>query len=241
MTDALRHHPNLREFIRPPLESALRCMDIDVLRAMIASHGGDEGILLSEDEREADRAACMARRPDDDLWVFGYGSLIWDPGFEFSEVVRAYAPDWQRHFILKDEYGGRGTKAQPGVMAALDRGEGCHGLAFRIPRELIEAKTQILWKRERIAHAYVPDFINLESSIGRLSALTFIVDTNAKMIDAEMSWEDQVRFCATGQGEFGTSLEYVENLVTHFEAMKIDAPRVKALMADARRFIAEKC
>lgn len=236
MKNPFRHHPNLEEFIKAPLESSWRTINVDALREMISSHGGDQSILLSEEEREADRVACLRERPEKDLWVFGYGSLIWDPGFQFSEVVRAHASEWQRRFILKDEYGGRGTVEKPGVMAALDRGDGCHGLAFRINERQLEEETRILWRRERVAEAYKPGFIELETSVGPLTALTFVVDHSARMIDADMTWDEQVRFCATGVGQFGTSLDYVENLVTHFKAMKIGAPHVCALLEAAQKY-----
>jgi hypothetical protein len=80
--------------------------------------------------RSAPRAALEGH--EGDLWVFGYGSLIWDPALEFAEVRRAFAPNHRRRFILEDIYGGRGTPNGPGLMAALDDGDGCNGLCFRI-------------------------------------------------------------------------------------------------------------
>ena len=76
------------------------------------------------------RAAFLAQRNDQDLWIFAYGSLIWDPAFYFEEVRVAKAPGYQRSFCLRSEIG-RGSPEKPGLMVALDHGSECQGLAFR--------------------------------------------------------------------------------------------------------------
>jgi cation transport protein ChaC len=69
--------------------------------------------IYDDDTREGLRRAALAGH-EGDLWVFGYGSLIWDPALEFAEVRRAFAPNHRRRFILEDIYGGRGTPTAPG-------------------------------------------------------------------------------------------------------------------------------
>lgn len=218
----------------------MRHMDIAEIQATIRKIGGDDVDLLSFEEQESERTAVLADRPSGDVWVFAYGSLIWNPAFEFVEVRRAFAPRWQRRFILKDVYGGRGCPEQPGVMAALDRGDGCHGLVFRISEDVLEQETRILWKRERLGRAYKPKFVSTETAQGPIQSLTFVVDRGAELIDANMSWEEQVEFCATGTGVFGTSLEYVTNLADHFQAMDIEAPHITELLAAAHAYCAKQ-
>ncbi|SHH25068.1 gamma-glutamylcyclotransferase [Cognatishimia maritima] len=234
--DPFRHHPNLRHLIKPAAQSTIRNFKPGALLEMIKQHGAKDSDLLTDAERDADRRAALRQRPDGALWVFGYGSLIWDPGIDFAEVRRAHAPHWQRRFIVKDVWGGRGTKDQPGVMAALDQGDGCHGLIFRITEAAIESETQVLWNRERVGRAYKPAFIDVTTDAGPLKALTFVVDHEAEIIDSDMTWDEQVHFCATGTGSFGTSFEYVENLVRHFHTLKIDAPHACALLEAAKAY-----
>ena len=78
--------------------------------------------VLSNEEREATRHEILSGRRDADLWVFAYGSLMWDPAFLFEEVRRADVSGYARRFCLQDEIGGRGSRDAPGLMSALDRG-----------------------------------------------------------------------------------------------------------------------
>jgi len=132
-TDAFRHHPGLRGLITPPEESGLRRLEPEQLRATLREKGMDESFVLSTKEREADRKRTLESRPEGPLWVFGYGSLMWDPGFPFVEVRRAFAPLHQRRMILRDIWGARGDADRPGVMAALDAHAAslCHYLHTR--------------------------------------------------------------------------------------------------------------
>lgn len=232
--DPFRHNPGLRAVITPREQSNFKDFRVEDARARMAENGLPDDWVQSEEDREACRARTLSGRMDRDLWVFGYGSLMWDPGVHFSEVRRAFVPGVARRFILVDVNGGRGTRETPGAMAALDRGEGCHGLVFRIPAEVLEAETYSLWSRERIGGAYQPAFVTARTAQGEVEALAFLADHEADQIDADLSHEDQVRLIATGAGILGTSLAYLENLAAHFDAMGIDDPEVSRLLADVR-------
>lgn len=234
--DPFRHHPQLRALVTPPAESFFRDVSISEIAALVTSHGGDTSLFLTEPAREACRAQALQDHRDADLWVFAYGSLIWDPAILFSELRRAYAPGVARQFILRDTYGGRGSPSAPGVMAALDHGTGCHGAAFCIPKDMIESETYRLWRRERLGQAYLPAFIPVETDQGPLEALTFLADHDADIIQSDLSHADQVRFCATGTGFLGTSLDYVAGLATHFAAFGIEDETVTQLLKDARAY-----
>ena len=138
--DPFSHHPELRGKIVDPRQSFLRSFTIADLSAKMTELGLPLDWWHTDEEREAMRAETLAGRRDSDLWVFAYGSLMWDPAFRFAEVRRARVPDYARRFILKDTYGARGTFDSPGLMAALDKGPGCEGLLFRIAREHIEER-----------------------------------------------------------------------------------------------------
>ena len=234
MTDPFRHHPRLRDLITPPEESDFRDFDPATIVDVVRANGAAEDWQLSEEAREADRVQALAGREGQDIWVFAYGSLIWNPGFHFAEVRRALAPEVARKFILRDVYGGRGTREVPGVMAALEHGAGCHGLVFRIRGAEQVEETRILWRRERLGNAYRPEFIRAETDHGEVEALAFMANHEAELIAPDLTHDEQVRFCATGEGWLGTSLDYVANLAAHFEEMRIEDEGVTRLLADAR-------
>jgi cation transport protein ChaC len=130
MLDPFRHHPELRGQIKPAADSFFRDLDLAEVEAHAAKAGMPPDWRTPDDVREAGRRAALAGRLDRDLWVFGYGSLMWDPGMEFTELRRAHSPGFARRFCLWDE-GGRGTVAAPGLMLAIDEAEdetGCDGM-----------------------------------------------------------------------------------------------------------------
>ena len=224
MSDPYEHHPELRDLIADPEASMFRKQTMAEFIAFVEEAGLETDWFFSDAEREASRAAAMEGRRESDLWFFGYGSLMWDPGIRFVEVRRAFLPDYARKFILKDTFGVRGSVDQPGLMAALDRGEGCHGVAFRIAQSELEQETDFIWRREFVAPAYLPVFARAETDQGPVEALTFLADHDTDVICADLSWDEKVRYAATGSGLFGTSFEYLANIVGHFEAMGIDDP-----------------
>lgn len=238
MTDPFQTHPELRDLIVAPDHSDYRGFEPEEVRRLLADRGVPSDWIDSRSDREADRRQCLEGRPAGDLWVFAYGSLMWDPGLLFKEVRHAHAPHHARAFIMRDTSGARGTPEAPGVMAALDQGTGCHGLAFCIDAEKVEHETEILWRRERLGPSYRPAFIPLETAAGALEALAFLADHDTDFIEADMNWEDQVRFCATGKGFAGTSLDYVENLARQFDALGIEDRALLALRDAARRYLA---
>ena len=236
MSDPFVHHPELRDVIAAPEASVFRKQTMDEFRAWLTSVGIDTEVLFTDEERNANRAEVLQGREGRDVWIFAYGSLMWDPGIRFAEVRRAYLPGYSRHFILKDTFGGRGTEDAPGVMAALDHGGGCDGLAFRIAGADFEQETDFIWRREFIGPGYIPVFAPVETDAGSVEALTFLADHEAELIAAEMTWDEIVTYAATGTGVFGTSMQYVSNIVEHFDILGIDDKRVKELYDAALRY-----
>jgi len=220
-TDPFRHHPELRDEIADPLQSPLRHFTLADLEARMRELGLPLDWWHTDGEREAMRADTLAGRRGEDLWVFGYGSLMWDPGIRFAEVRRARVPDHARRFILKDVYGARGTFDNPGLMAALDEGPGCDGLLFRIARDHIEDETEVLWRREKVGPAY---------------RATFVADHDAELIDAGLTREQQIHYVATGTGFLGSSMDYLRNIHRKFTALGIRDDDVASLLSDAESY-----
>jgi cation transport protein ChaC len=236
ISDPFIHHPVLRDRVIAPEQSPLRDFDPSELDEQMRAQGLPETWRLSDEAREASRRAVMRNRADDDLWVFAYGSLMWNPAFKFAEIRRGRIEGYHRAFCLYDTRGGRGTKEKPGLMAGLDIGRACDGLAFRIAAELVEEESRILWKREMLTGVYVPTFVACDTELGPVEALTFVADRANPVIRTDMPRETQVRCIATGKGRLGTSREYLENLAGHFEVLGIPDEDVFALLEEVRAF-----
>jgi cation transport protein ChaC len=235
--DPFSFHPDLRDKISDPLTSPSRTLTTAKLAAISRERGLPLDWWYSDSEREADRIKVLAGLRNADLWVFGYGSLMWDPAFRFEEVRRAHVAGYARRFILKDIYGGRGTVDAPGLMVALDKGPGCDGLAFRISLENTDVETEALWRRERIGPAYTPVFVETIVADSRVTALTFVADHEADLIDASLTRAQQIEYCATGTGFMGSSLDYLKNIHRQFVTLGIQDEEVAELLRETEAYL----
>jgi glutathione-specific gamma-glutamylcyclotransferase len=234
--DPYIHHPSLRDKITDPLTSFFRNFKPSDFDERMKAIGRPDNWRHTDEELETDRLTFLNGRLDQDLWVFAYGSLMWDPAFHFAEVRRGRISGYARRFILKDTFGARGTPEIPGLMAALDGGLGCDGLAFRIAGNEVRQESGYLWRRELLGYVYKPVFAKVATDFGEIEALTVIADRESEFICPDLTQEEQVRYIATGSGFLGTSLQYIENIAAHFEALGIADPDVEELLAGARRF-----
>ncbi len=230
--DAYRHHPGLARLIIDPETSGFRTFQPADFDARMKAMGRPADWRRSQAEREATRQAALESRRGRDIWVFAYGSLMWDPALMFSEVRRCGVEGYSRRMALYDEHGPRGSKDAPGVMAALAPGARCDGVAFRIEADLVERETEILWRREMIAPAYIPVFLPAETAQGTIDVLAFAADLNAEVIRMDLSHEDQVACVAFGEGALGTSYDYLKNMLDHFAELGIEDQGLEALMCD---------
>lgn len=153
--------------------------------------------------------------PGEAFWVFGYGSLIWNPAFEFVERRTAVLRGWHRRFCLKMIVG-RGSRENPGLMLGLDRGGACKGVAFRIEPEKIAQEMHILWQREMFGGGYDARWVNLVGLDGtKFRAITFVVRRGHSRYMKDITPEQAAAMIASGAGDVGTSREYLENTVEH--------------------------
>lgn len=236
--DPFRHHPGLRDKIKPCESSFFRTMTVERVREIMDERGLPVTFPFYEDaEREALRTEALEGHAGD-LLVFAYGSLLWDPALDFAEVRRACAPGHARRFILVDIHGGRGTAEAPGLMAALDEGSGCDGLVFRIAAEKVDTETEILFRREMIGPGYHARFVPVLVDGAPARALTFLADHDDPLMRPDISRAEQLRYLATGTGFFGTSHAYLKNVVDHLHEMAIPDPDLDALLAETEAAMA---
>ena len=239
--DAFAHHPELRGKIADPLTSFFRTFG---RKSLLENHPNPEVLkdfLRSDIDREANRHNFLAAHGQGDLWVFGYGSLMWDPGFQFSDVRRASVAGHSRQFILVDDKGGRGTVAAPGLMAALDQtldeSATCQGLGFRIAASLVGAETEILWQREMVGFAYLPVLVTAQINNQPEKVLTFKANHAAASIRRDLSRADQIRYFAQGQGFLGSSKDYLANIVRQFALLGIVDDACTDLLREVEEFM----
>ncbi|MGE0256682.1 MAG: gamma-glutamylcyclotransferase [Alphaproteobacteria bacterium] len=171
---------------------------------------------VSGEEREASRRAALAAAPGPDVWVFGYGSLMWNPAFHFAERRPGRVHGWHRRYCLWTPLG-RGTPENPGLMLGLDRGGACRGVAFRIAPEQVEEETAILWTREMPARSYAPRWLPVHTPSGTVHAIAFTVRREHPRYAGDIDTETMARAIATASGRLGSCAEYLRNTVAHMD------------------------
>lgn len=232
MHDPFRNHTELRDLITPPDASYFRSFTVQGLRDRLRSIGIDADWFYSEEERESRRAAFLADHQGP-LWVFAYGSLMWDPALNFKDLRKASVHGHARRFIMLDRNGGRGTADAPGLMAALDLSENatpCEGLVFEIPADQVAQESSILFRREMIGPGYLPRFVTAQTAHGPVEALTFLADHTADMIDGSLTQPTQLGYLRTGAGVLGSSREYLENLAAQLTTLNIHDAEIAQLV-----------
>jgi len=155
-----------------------------------------------------------------DLWVFGYGSLIWRPGFEFIERVPARLIGEHRALCVYS-FVHRGTPEKPGLVLGLDRGGACRGVAFRVAEKDRAATIAYLRAREQVTSVYreVTRSVWLENEARqRVSALVYVVDRGHVQYAGRLSLAEQLRHVLQGHGQSGGNRDYVLTTVKAIEA-----------------------
>lgn len=169
-------------------------------------------------------------------WVFGYGSLMWDPGFPFEVAQPALLVGYHRQFCLySHRY--RGTPDRPGLVLALDRGGSCRGIIYRVPEAAVAATRAYLWEREMFDYAYLPKLLTVSCAAGRVRAQTFVADRERPQYARGLDFETIARLIATSAGERGRNRDYLENTLAQLRRLGI-ADRGLERLADRVRAIA---
>ena len=164
-----------------------------------------------------------------DVWVFGYGSLIWKPEFDFIEQLPALLPGHHRALCLWSRIN-RGTPELPGLVFGLEAGGECHGMAFRIAAEAVFPIFETLWRREMATGAYHPSWIDCQTPQGPVQALAFVIDRTGPAYVPEPPEEALIEIVLRASGIYGSCLEYVTQTADALEAVGIHDARLTALV-----------
>ena len=160
------------------------------------------------------------------MWVFGYGSLIWDPGFPVAEQQVARLADWHRSFCMRSVHH-RGTPEAMGLVLALDRlpGARCDGVAFRVKGGAEKATLANLRERELISSAYLEEWLAVKLQDGRVEpALTYVINPAHAQYCGGLTLNDQAQIIASAVGGRGSNRDYLFATARHLGELGIADP-----------------
>jgi cation transport protein ChaC len=172
----------------------------------------------------------VARLPPGDLWVFGYGSLMWSPCFAYRESMLARAHGYHRALcILSTRY--RGTQRKPGLVMGLCRGGSCWGMAFRVTAREVPRTLRRLWRREMPRRTYAPRLVRVQLAEGRVvRALAFLADPAHPSYVRELDLHGRARLVAQGIGQRGPCIDYIQNTLEHMQCVGVRDPHLERVL-----------
>jgi cation transport protein ChaC len=164
------------------------------------------------------------------FWIFGYGSLMWRPGFDFIRSEPAVIHGYHRSLCVYS-FVHRGTPEEPGLVLGLDRGGSCHGMAFEIAAERWEDTLAYLRAREQVTSVYLErrKAIRLIVSGHKVESTTYVVDRTHRQYSGELDEDTLVSHVMKGRGISGHCLDYVMSTVDHLRLMQIHDPTLERL------------
>ena len=189
---------------------------------------------MSAEERADQIAAMRARAPHPGrIWVFAFGSLIWNPAFHFVERRTARIHGFHRQFCLWAR-SGRGSPERPGLMLSLGAGGSCSGVAYRLAPDAEISELDVLWRREMSTMAYRPVWTTAYTPAGPEAAIAFSANRQHERYAPGLADEVVARYLADGAGPMGRCCDYLFDTVEHLRMLGIRDRRLEALEAQVR-------
>ncbi len=204
-------------------------------------------VRLTPEQRAASLTATLAARPtplpgdaSPGIWIFAYGSLIWNPAMDFLERRFARLHGWHRSFCLSTN-AGRGTPELPGLVLGLDRGGACAGAAFLIADAVLETELALLWCREMLAGSYTPRWVTLRDAAGQpfAHAIAFTINRAAQQYTGIMTETDTVHRLSRAAGTLGSSADYLFQTRDGLRALGITDRRIERLATQVEAQLAK--
>jgi cation transport protein ChaC len=152
-----------------------------------------------------------------DVWVFAYGSLIWNPLIHTVEREPVTLHGFHRRYCLWSRLG-RGTPEYPGLMLGLDFGGSCRGVAMRVAAGVAEHELKLLWRREMVLGSYAPRWVSLHLRKGTVRAIAFVVNHGHPHYAGKLGEDTMVKTITTARGHLGPCIDYLENTLTGLAA-----------------------
>jgi cation transport protein ChaC len=175
---------------------------------------------------DADIEACLdailaKHPPDQDVWLFGYGSLMWNPAMHFAERRGGRVRGWHRKYCLWLE-AGRGSPDNPGLMLALDRGGAAAGALFRVAADQARAELLLPFRRELFTYSYDARWVSVATREGVVRAVTFVVNREGLQYVRRLDLERVAHHVATATGALGSCMEYLRRTLESLEELGLD-------------------
>lgn len=183
------------------------------IRKVFSARPGGPRCLSDDEHRSSIERLLADHCPECDIWVFGYGSLVWNPLFHFEERRAATLRGYHRRFCLWSTLG-RGTPDNPGLVLGLERGGLCRGVVFRIPRSRAGEELLLLWRREMVVGSYHPRWMTVRDSAGRdIRAIAFVVRRDHPTYAGRLPVDRVASAMATAAGAIGPCADYLQRTV----------------------------
>ena len=208
--------------------SARSVLEQDAIRRAVRDAGHGNLLLSDEDLERSLKTALAECTTDGPVWVFGYGSLIWNPLFAYAERRVAKVRGYHRGFYLWSKIN-RGSPQRPGLVLGLDRGGSCGGVAYRLHPTAVAKEFRLLWRREMLDGTYSPRWVNADTSSGIVNALTFVANRKAPEYTGRLSDENIVTTALGARGHFGSCADYLLATATSLEGHGIPDQRMRRL------------
>jgi cation transport protein ChaC len=177
--------------------------------------------ILSPDEHRASLDALLAKRPDlGDVWIFAYGSLMWNPLIHYVEKQIGVVRGHHRCFCLWSHVG-RGTLQKPGLTLGLERGGTCRGVLYRVAESQAAQELELVWRREMLTGAYAPRWLKASTAEGGVHALAFLINRAHVRYAGRLPEERIIATIAEAHGPLGACATYLFNTVAHLEGLGI--------------------
>ena len=172
-----------------------------------------------------------------DIWVFGYGSLMWNPCFTYDLRETATLHNHSRSFCIWTVIA-RGTPEKPGLGLGLRAGPGsCLGILYRLLPEHLEEGLSALWDREMVTGIYAPQWVTARTPDGLRQCLTFVVDESHEQFAGEMPLDRMAEIVATAAGKYGACADYLGETVRALESEGCPDSELAALLARVNAFL----
>lgn len=194
-------------------------------------------IMTDEERAELVGSTLRALGADQELWIFGYGSLIWNPALEFVEQRRCRIQGYQKKFCFWTTLG-RGSEEQPGLMMGLLDGGYCNGVSYRIHPDNAITELDILFRREMLTFVYKPTWVKarcVESDTEYL-ALTFVVDPDNYRYVGDLTQDETVRTIAMAEGPLGRNCDYLFQLSEKLDEFGFEETELDELVSSVKQF-----
>jgi len=167
---------------------------------------------------------------DEGVWVFGYGSLMWNPDFEVVKKISGEVSGYQRSLCLKSLVY-RGTHDYHGLVFGLDDGLSCQGMCFLIAPDKVKIELQKVWEREMFAGTYIPTWVKVKTRDSIISAVTFVINNEHEHYIPNLELEEVVERVLHAEGKCGSCYDYVKNTVKHLHQFGLRDESLEQLLS----------